>query len=199
MTKRKIAICFIATLAALAIGICTGVIPVDSIGRRRRVSREIDSLAETARLHPEDERYAKQLLKIANGNYSFAASHAAGSLGEIGEAAKPVLHEMAELLNSPNPFVEREIALAFEKLGPLSAPVLQSLEEKVAQGTGDGACFSAQAIGKIGLPAVRSLPLLRRRLGSVNPTFDDSLKRAISALEKVERDAANDCTLQAEN
>ena len=175
----------IALLAVIGVGTWgyLTAFPPDTIWRRKDVSRRIDAIVLNSKAHPDNSQHAKQLLEIANGDYSFAASRAAGALGKIGPAANPVLKDMAKLLESPDPNVRREVALAFSRLGPLSSPVLEELEAMVENSTSDSAWFSAEAIGKIGIPAKRSLPLLRRRLGTGVAQFDDSLRRAISALE----------------
>ena len=158
---------------------------LDTSARRRRVASEIQGIAEEARRHPDDPRYAERLIAIARGKYSFAATYATNAIGKIGAAARPVVSDLAELLDSPDRFVAREAALALGNLGPISETALPRLEQKVSEGTPGSqvAGFCALAIGRIGERARRSLPLLRSKIGS-NRFLDDDLRMAIKLLER---------------
>lgn len=159
----------------------------DSVERRRNSNHHAHRLADQARKNPEDPRYALQLLEIARGDYSFGATQATAALGTIGEAARPVIHELAALIDSPDGYVSREAARSLANLGPISEPALTAIVRQVEYGDAgdDTTWFAAQALGNIGKAGVPHLPLLRRRLGE-DEWFDMSLKRAIQKLEDEE-------------
>jgi HEAT repeat protein len=166
---------------------------LDTISSRRITSWRIRQIANKAIADPNDWRYATRLLSIAKGNWHlatsgnrrFAACKAAQAIGDIGEPAKSVVVELAGLLQSPDAFLQRSTAEALAQLGPVSEPALDALEEQVAHGDplDDTTWFSAEAIGRIGRPARRLLPLLRKKLGTGNDQFDYSLRQAIANLE----------------
>lgn len=157
---------------------------LDTAARRRMVSARARRMAEEARQHPDDPRYARRLLSMARSSYSFEATVATVALGEIGEAAIPVIDELAGLIQSPDGFIAREAASSLAKLGPLSEPALDALVKQVERGDPDDdtTWFSAEAIGRIGHPARKFIPLLRLKIGQ-NEIFDGRLREAIERLE----------------
>lgn len=167
---------------------------LDTKASRKRVARKIQAIANRARNDAETTEHAKALLRKTNSQNAFEAAYAASALGTIGDAAVPIINEIADLMNSDNPFVRREASRSLSRLGTRSAPVLDALKVQVANGdsNGDVAWFAAAAIGEIGESACECIPLLESKLGSGAPQFDDSLKRSIEKLRKAcDKDNAN--------
>jgi hypothetical protein len=162
---------------------------LDTTSNRRRVSAEVRSLVDAAKKNIHDRTIVEKLLKRAQSSYKFEATKATVGLGEIGDAAIPVIGEIAELMESNDPYVRREAARALSKLGVRSTPVLEQLIRQVMKNPiDDESWFAADAIGKIGKPAVRCIPMLKSRLGTGGSIFDDSLNQAISLLEQLNID-----------
>ena len=184
MIERPTIRCAIVAIAALVGALIVSLFERDTYVRRRFENWRIARIATEARQHPGDSQYAKRLVAIARGTYSFGAMRATVAIGNLGEGAREVIGDLGELLDSTDPYVEREAALALEKLGPISEPALPFLERKVREGSpaNDATAFAALAIGRIGERGRRSLPLLRSKLG-LNEIFDDCLQQAIKALE----------------
>jgi hypothetical protein len=156
----------------------------DTATRRQFNAWQIRRIAEKARQNPADARYSRELIAIARGRYSFAASYALSQIGTIGESARPVIGDIAELVAARDRTIAREAALSLANLGPISESALDALEAQVRFGDPgrDATGFSAYAIGRIGSRARRCLPLLRSKLG-INDLFDDDLQTAINLLE----------------
>ncbi len=181
---RRVAVTIVLVAVIAAAAILSWCFVLDTSVRRRRAASEVQRISEEARRHPDDPRYAKRLVSIARDQYSFAATYATNAIGHIGVAARPVVGDLVELLDSRNPFVAREAALALGNVGAISEGALPALEQKVREGApgNEVTGFAALAIGRIGGPARRSLPLLRSKLGS-NHFFDSNLREAIELLE----------------
>lgn len=144
----------------------------DSVGRRRLVHWRIQRIVAAARRQPDDPKYARQLLDFAHGEYNFEATTATVALGDLDRTAGPVVQEIADLMDSENPFVRRDAALSLAKLGPLAAEALPALNAKVSLIGGSSKFeqinFAVFAIGKMGSHARDSLPVLKSKLGN-NP------------------------------
>lgn len=156
----------------------------DSPIKRQIAHARIKKLIRAAKEDPLNDRYPKELLAIAQSKYSFAATNAVVGLGEIGSSASAVIGPLAELLKSPDSFVSREAARALSRLGPLSAPVLSELENAVVHGRADvdTTWFAAEAVGNIGPPARRALPMLREKMGK-SQILDRILLESIRRIE----------------
>ena len=158
----------------------------DSYARREAASERVQQLVDCSIIHPNDTDSVNKLLELAKSNYSFEATAATVGIGEVGVAAKPIISEIAKLMDSPNRYVSREAARTLGKLGPLSAPALPELKRQVTDKKMERstAIFAAEAIGKIGDPAVSYLPFLRQQLGTGSELMDEALKKSIENLEK---------------
>jgi HEAT repeat protein len=123
---------------------------------------------------------------MTQSTYSFEAVVAVSGLGDVGDAAIPIINDIATLLKSDDSTIRREAARSLAKLGPRSSVVLNELVFLVAKDPSDDeSWFAAEAIGEIGEPAIEHLDFLRSRLGTGAPQFDDSLLGAISKLESI--------------
>jgi hypothetical protein len=155
----------------------------DTPANRVRVAREIKDIVQLSQANPDDPSYARDLIERTQSSYHWEASYAVWAIGEIGDAAIPIIDELAELMFSEDRLLAREASLALVELGPRSVLVISQLERRVATGiTSDSAWFAAEAIGNLGADATRSLPVLRDRLGA-SPVLDEYLLRAIEAIE----------------
>lgn len=159
---------------------------LDTAANRRRVSLEVHRLVESSKVNPGDRSIAVSLLIRARSEYSFEATVATVGLGEIGDAANPIIENIAELMDSHDPYVRREAAIALANLGKRSTPVLDKLIRHVSKKpSGDESWFAAEAIGEIGEPAIEYIPLLKALVGTGAVQFDESLQSAIAVLEKL--------------
>ncbi len=159
---------------------------LDTPMHRRIVHREIQSIIQKAKLHPDDATFCHELLRRAQSVYSFEASTAASALGRIGDAAIPVMKDIAKLMRSKNPYVRSEAAIALSNLGPRSAVVLDELVEQVKKVPSDEVSwFAAEALGEIGAPAVKYAPLLESLRGTGAVQFDDCLNQSLKKLKKI--------------
>ena len=155
----------------------------DTPPHRRIVHQEIRELAHEAR----DENCVDciyVLLNRAKSDYSFEAVSAVVAIGDSGQAAIPIVDEVAKLVLSDDPYVAREAARALSKLGPYAIGAVDVLEHQVANGDAgdDVTWFSAEALGAIGSEARKSLPTHRSRRGE-SPTLDRRIRASIPAIE----------------
>jgi hypothetical protein len=186
MTNRK-RFAVVAVFGLAAITLWFGWTRVlDTSANRRRVSGEVRTLVQSAKANPGDTTIANNLLRRARSGYSFEATIATVGLGEIGDAAIPVIGEIADLMDSPDPYVRREAAITLSNLGKRSTPVLEKLVRQVSKRPSDDeSWFAAEAIAEIGKPAIEHIPLLKSRIGTGAVQFDNSLRSAIATLEKL--------------
>lgn len=157
---------------------------LDTVSNRRRVSAEVRALVEASKRNVHDRKIVVNLLARARSNYKFEATNATVGLGEVGDAASPFILDIASLMGSEDATVRQEAANSLGKLGRRSEPALELLVAEVSKTPSDATSwFAADAIGKIGEPATKYIPLLRSRLGSGGALFDESLRNAIAILE----------------
>jgi hypothetical protein len=161
----------------------------DSLARRQRIHKRVTQLLEQAKQHPDDLTHIRELLKIAQGQYSFGATVATVAIGDAETSAKQILPEIASLLKSPNDFVAREAAIALGKQKQASRAVLEDLESALDR-NGDTAVFAAEAVGEIGRAARRSVPVLKSKLGRWK-LLDDAITNAIKKIEIDGRNGAD--------
>lgn len=158
---------------------------LDTNQSRRWTSARIATLIEQAKSNPQDSRCALRLLSMARSSSSFKACTATSGLGELGDAAIPIITEIAKLLDSPNPCVSQEAAKSLAKLGIRSLPALAALENKVKKRPTDATTwFAVQAIGKIGEPANRCVSTLIEMRGTEPAMFRGVLEEAIDNIGK---------------
>ena len=183
MSKRYLAA--IALVVALPVGAFLCCFVLDTSMSRSIAANYVQSLVSAARAEPTNTRFVDELLQKANSDWNFEATCAASALGDLGQAASPRIKQISSLMRSENPYVQREAARSLSKLGPLSAPLLGELKDKVKNDvpSNDATWFAALAIGNIGEPAVDCLPLLRSKLGTGAAQYDDALREAILKLE----------------
>ena len=162
---------------------------LDTGANRKRVANQMQAIASRAEKEPGNIEHVTKLLRKAESRYSFEAVKATVALGTVGDAANPVIHDIAALMDSPNSVVRREASLALARLGERSAPVLPALKAKVANEgkSGDDVWFAARAIGEIGCPAIGCIPLLESKLGTGAPQFDNCLNEAIQKLRQAKK------------
>jgi hypothetical protein len=183
--NRRVTILLLGTVAvAFLLFLWSRVL--DTNWNRFRVSSEARELVRRLRVNPNDSNSIEALMKMTQSTYSFEAVVAVVAIGDIGDAAIPVIQDIAKLLKSDNSTIRREAARSLAKLGPRSREVLDVLVFHVGKiPSDDESWFSAEAIGEIGEPAIECLDLLRSRLGTGSPQFDDSLLKAIKQLESI--------------
>jgi hypothetical protein len=167
----------------------------DTRGKRQRSAARTQVLLSRIKSNPNDTEAMKELLGQVNGTYKFGASYALGSIGSLGPAARPALPVVLEQLKSSRPIMRREAANSLSELGPNAISCLDEIESLVATdpSRADYVGFCIDALGKMGEPAVRTLPILRRRLNEhydLTKIGDQSMKyeleSAISNLERFE-------------
>lgn len=171
----------------------------DTRGRRQRSAARTQVLLSRVKSNPNDAEAMNELLGQINGTYKFVAVYALASIGSLGPAAKLALPTVLEQLKSSRPIMKREAANSLSKLGQNAISCLDEIEALVATDTSrsDYVVLCIQALGKMGEPAARTLPILRRRLNEhydLNKIGDQSmeynLKSAISNLEQFEHHEA---------
>jgi hypothetical protein len=181
-TRFRIKVACLGLLSLSLAGICYQfVLSIDSVGRRKRIHQEIKKIQLDAREHPDNPAHVQKLARIAKGRYGFGATIATAAMGECGESGKYVIKDLGELLRSSNPYVAREAAISLGKQKTACAALLPELEAALDRDT-DVAWFSAEAIGKCGGLARRSLTALRSKLGR-SRAFDEYLIKAINEIE----------------
>lgn len=156
----------------------------DTNMHRRISSSRMDRLAQLAIDSKGDGRYTTQLLSMAKSQNHFTACRATNTLGRLGEAASPIINEIAALMDSPNHCVSQEAAKALKRLGPLSAAAIPEIRSRIQREPSDATTwFAVQALGEIGEPARECLPLLRTKSGSEPEMFKGAVLRAIQKIE----------------
>ena len=163
---------------------CLLILYCDNPIKRYAVHRRVAWLQADVKAHPENTKSIDKLLNIATGDYRFGATVATVALGDVGCYSFEVRKKLASLLNSPNLYVQREAARSLGRCGPASADVMEEIEEYVeGELSGrDSVAFAVQALGNIGFPARRCIPLLRSKIGQ-SRMLDVRIEEALEKLE----------------
>ena len=112
-----ILVCLTATIVVFWPGLLSFTF-VDSSARRSYVRQKVKSLLDQAKRNPDEPKYVRQLVDIARSHYRFGATIATVAIGDAGESTKFVVNDLADLLESSDPYVAREAARAFGKHKP---------------------------------------------------------------------------------
>ncbi len=164
---------FYLLMMILPLIICAGC--GDTLAKRKVAADEVQALILDAKDHLKAETAVARLLQIAQSQYSFGATLAAGAFGKIGEAARPAVPVLARLMTSKDKFVASAAARSLAELGPISEAAIPQLEDRIHhEYEWDVVWHAAEALGNIGRPAIGSLPLLRERLAECD---EDSRRR----------------------
>lgn len=182
MSRIRLTVCLVPLV--LTIAAFMWCFALDTVTSRKITNWKINRIAERARNDPQDSRFVKQLIAMTRSRNSFTACTATQALGTLGDAARPVILDIAKLMDSSNMCVSQEAAKALERLGHLSEPALPHLISRIKKEPRDAtAWFAIQAVGEIGRPAVKVLPLLRSLQGSEPKMFEGTVKQTIRRLE----------------
>jgi hypothetical protein len=157
----------------------------ETAGSRKDICRFLDDRAVRIKIDHGDARSLIEIIDVLNGNWSFARTHAAVTLGDLGDKAKPAIPDLIRALDCGDHFVEREAAIALGKVSRGMPDAVDALSKKLSSDW-DVSIFSAEALGEIGAPAVVALPLLREL--AANPGYRPELgEMASNAIRKLER------------
>jgi HEAT repeat protein len=160
-----------------------------TIGDRKAISDRAKELADIVRSNPhsnESQASLSKLIGILNGNWRFARCQAAYALGDLGDLASPAVPELMRAATCGDDFVEEASVDALSKIGPGAAPAVDLLIEKVELAMSSGSeglesWHAVVALGNIGKPALKSVPVLERALKSTDRTLarhaQESLKK----------------------
>lgn len=104
---------------------------LDTAASRRLTNRSIDRLVRLARADPDDLSSARELLATSLSPNEYTACRATAALGDLGEAAVPIVVEIAQRMDSGNPCVSQEAAKALSRLRPISKAALPQLVARI--------------------------------------------------------------------
>ena len=159
----------------------------DSLRTRANVSAEIQANMAEVRRDPTNRAALDRMVRRLRGNWSFAATYAAGSLGELGPLAFPVANDLLWALNCGDPFVEREAA---RSLGPVTRGTDIAVDSLISKAKAaplkDSAVFSVDSLGMIGKPALRAIPLLEEMAQYPEWLMSYSAKQALKKLRQLQ-------------
>lgn len=180
----------VAIVAVLAILTARGLYRIERKIVEQR-TQEIQALVSSAQKHPHDLSFGNSILAIAEGDNDFLAVYATASLGDLGEAARPIIPRIARLMNARNGTVRREAARSLSRLGPISEDALPLLVAKIQSDSDyDVTYFAVEAIGAIGKPS--ALPALRTKLADSDGNLSEIIQVEINRLEAIESTSSLD-------
>jgi HEAT repeat protein len=160
---------------------------------RRQISKHIDDLAAKVKSNPsskESQIAFDELVKIVNGNWSFARSRACWALGELGSRGARAVPDLMRAAESADPYVEEAAVRALGSVGPSSAPAVELLMKKVEIGASGRSTrgvilYAARALGDIGKPATKAIPVLERARQSNDEFLAEESQKALDKLTKL--------------
>jgi len=157
----------------------------ETVGDRKAISAHLRSLGEAFQADPTDSRPLDKIRTVLNGEWSFARTYACGVLSELGGLARPAVPDLVRALNCGDGPVEREAARALGDVAIGDPRPVPALMAKLSNEEDDVAWFSAEALGKIGSPAIQAIPALEKASASPNASMrhaaEDALRRLNAA------------------
>lgn len=105
------------------------VLGLDTIARRKAVSRQVRLLVERIKLDENNSIPLSELITLAKSKYSFGATIATIAIGDLGDDAAPAVFVLGESLESNDPYVSRAAAISLGRLGRIAKSQLPKLEE----------------------------------------------------------------------
>jgi HEAT repeat protein len=159
---------------------------VETSGDRKAVASRLRALADNVRRNPNDTRSLQKIVAVLNGKWSFARTYACGVLGELGPLAQPAVPDLIRALDSGDRYVEREAARALGEVAIGMHEPVEPLRQKLVCEDIDVGYFSAEALGKIGEPALVALPDLERAAQSRHKSMSYDATEAVDRLRKLQ-------------
>lgn len=183
------------------LGIAAGILTSSLIGcerdheDREAISRRAMLLGQTVAAEPQsDEGQAAlaELINMLNGESRFGRAKACLFLGELGEAAAPALPDLMRAATCGDGLIEQESVGAIANMGPAAAPAMDLLTEIVeaAVEASDGGLrglYAVRALGNIGLPALKTVPLLELASRSDYAILAEEAKAALQNLQHLKK------------
>jgi HEAT repeat protein len=155
------------------------------------VAAQIQELRSRVQRNPQDKEALNAMIAFLNGDWPFARTYACHTLGELGSLARPSVDDLLRALNSEDPYLEREAAIALGKVTVGTPDAVPALIEKLQQGGDDAGWFAAESLGKIGEPAMVSIPALEVAAQSTDKVMASSARKALDRLKHL-HDATSD-------
>ena len=162
----------------------------DTIGAREEIWQRTTALGDTILKDPKSAVAAEamqELIDILNGNWSFGSTQAAGALKKLGPLAAPAVPDLIRAAEHSDMFTQAEAIAALGEIGPSAAPsvdmLIRTIEKGLAGQLNTGLDWkSAESLGKIGMPAIKAIPVLESAILSNDERLVRHAKRALEQL-----------------
>lgn len=179
--------CFVILFCLLAMFV--GVISLAvywQFAHQKWVSARIETLVVEANSDPTNRQPVEELFQIAKQSSRPANIRAVHALVQVNVVTESDLARIVSLLDSPDPFMKRNAALALERMGDRVVPVLPILAARVAREDlqWDANRFAIGAIANCGADSEEYLPMLRSKLEKVEDYSKGPLESAIRDIER---------------
>lgn len=190
-------------VSVLLCGVCLIVAIIWTVGGcgetnddRRQISQHTKDLAAKVKAAPdsaEGKAAMKELIKILNGDWSFARSQACYAIDELalGPLATPAVPDLMRASKCGDPFVEQAAVRALASLGPAASPAVDLLIERIedALPRNDYSVLptldAAKALGNIGEPALKAVPVLERASKSSDKFLAEEAQKSLDKLKRL--------------
>jgi hypothetical protein len=165
----------------------------DTNAERRRISQHTKDLAAEVKANPNSnggQAAMKELIDILNGNWTFARVQACDVLDDLGPLAAPAVPDLIRAATSREPVVEQDAVRGLRSIGPKAAAAVDILINIIKSGIsmpkGHGglrALYAAEALGNIGEPALKAIPVLEQSSKSDDKFFAEESQKALDKLK----------------
>jgi len=180
--KRRLLWLFAVVIVALGLAFIRSHIELRS--DRERIAARCREWSVRLKKDASDREALGNLVKVLNGNWSFARTYAAWAIGDAGPNALPAIDDLIRVINADDLFVSQEALKSIGKVSKGSEKGVDVLIHKLDEGWVT-ASFAANGLGEIGAPAERAIgPLERIAQSSDNSTVVHSAKAAIEDIQK---------------
>lgn len=153
----------------------------DTVGRRKADGERMQEMKREF-LATKDPLVLSRLERIATSDDSFRRCYALGTIGQIGPAAIGALNTILDALHSRDGFARRAAILALGEVTRGTDVAVVEMIDALKVGSGDVACFAAEALGEKGKLAAAALPALEVAANSNDPLVAPCAKQAIERI-----------------
>jgi HEAT repeat protein len=160
---------------------------MDTLEKRHYLAEHIQDLKRQVQQDPTNVQALDEITAALNGNWAFARTYAAVTLGQLGPLARRATPDLIRSLDSGDDFVEREAARALGEVAVGMPEAVEPLRKKVRQFKNDAAWFAAESLGSIGEPALVAIPDLEEAAKSPVPNMSHLAQRGLAKLRNIQQ------------
>lgn len=154
--------------------------------KRKAIVQELTMLKARMVNDANDLEAFERILEIVRSDDSFDRTRAVVVIGELGPIAKSAVPIILQTWPDSDGYFKREAAVALGKIGPEAGEAVPVLVANLRLEHTDVAWFSAEALGRIGRPALIELAAIEEAANSSDAILASIAQRSLGQLRELD-------------